>query len=128
MSLVRKIIKHRSPMQNEKSQPSGQRIMPETRQTSFPALSVDPRAGISPSASETDDRVYFFWQQQLIQQQCLFICKQDLMKRLLQVIYGARGYEVRLSYLRSRTGPLTIWYFDCVYFSFSTPEYNANRY
>ena len=60
MSLVRKIIKHRSPMQNEKSQPSGQRIIPETRQTSFPALSVDPRAGITPSASETDDRVYFF--------------------------------------------------------------------
>ena len=28
---VRKIINHRSPMQTEKSQPSGQRIMPETR-------------------------------------------------------------------------------------------------
>ena len=40
----------------EKSQPSGQRIMPETRFTSFSALSVDPRIGISQSVSETDDR------------------------------------------------------------------------
>ena len=45
-------------METEKSQPSGQRIMPETRQTSFPALSVHPWVGISRSASETDDRVY----------------------------------------------------------------------
>ena len=40
-------------MQTEKSQPSGQRIMPET-----PALSIYPRVGISLSASETDDRFY----------------------------------------------------------------------
>ena len=41
-------------MQTEKSQPEGKRIMPETRFTEFPALSVDPRVGISRSASETD--------------------------------------------------------------------------
>ena len=45
-------------MQNEKSQPSGQRTVPETRLTSFPALSVRPRIGISLSASETNDRFY----------------------------------------------------------------------
>ena len=40
-------------MQTEKSQPEGQRIMPETRFTEFLALSVDPRVGISLSVSET---------------------------------------------------------------------------
>ena len=39
----KKIINHRCPMQSEKSQPSGQRIMQKTRKTSFPALSVCPR-------------------------------------------------------------------------------------
>ena len=48
-------IYHRSPMQTEKFQPEGKRMMPETRFTSFPALSVDPRVGISRSASKTDD-------------------------------------------------------------------------
>ena len=33
--------------------------MPETRFTEFPALSVDPRVGISRSASETDVLLYF---------------------------------------------------------------------
>ena len=47
-------IYHRSLMQTEKSQPEGKRIMPETRFIEFPALSVDPRVGISRSASETD--------------------------------------------------------------------------
>ena len=42
-------------MQTEKSQPEGKRMMPETRFTEFPALSVDRRIGISLSASETDD-------------------------------------------------------------------------
>ena len=42
----------------EKSQPKGKRIMPETRYTEFPALSVEPRVGISRSVSETDDRFY----------------------------------------------------------------------
>ena len=41
-------------MQTEKCQPEGKRIMPETRFTEFPALSVDPRVGISQSASATD--------------------------------------------------------------------------
>ena len=40
-------------------QPSGQRIMPKTRFTSFPALSVYPMIGISLSESETDVRFYF---------------------------------------------------------------------
>ena len=53
-------IYHRSPMQTEKFQPEGKRIMPETRFTEFPALSVDPRVGISRYASETaDDRLFF---------------------------------------------------------------------
>ena len=39
-------IYHRSPMQTEKIQPEGKQIMPETRFTEFPALSVDPRVGI----------------------------------------------------------------------------------
>ena len=48
-------IYHQFPMQTEKSQPEpGERIMPETRFTKFPALSVDPRVGISRSVSETD--------------------------------------------------------------------------
>ena len=37
-------------MQTEKFQPEGERIMSETRFTEFPALSVDPRVGISRSA------------------------------------------------------------------------------
>ena len=41
-------------MQTEKSQTEGKRIMPQTRFTEFPALSVDPKVGISRSASETD--------------------------------------------------------------------------
>ena len=72
--MVKKIIKNWSPMQTEKCQPSGQRIMPErglprfrhyplTRGleffTTYPALSVDPRVGISRSASETNNRIYF---------------------------------------------------------------------
>ena len=48
-------ICHRSLMQTKKSQPESKRIMPETRFTEFPALSVDPRVGISRYASETDD-------------------------------------------------------------------------
>ena len=39
-------------MQTEKSE--GKRIMPELRVTEFPAFSVDPKVGISRSASETD--------------------------------------------------------------------------
>ena len=42
-------------MQTEKSQTEDQRVMPATRFfTEFPALSVNPRVGISRSASETD--------------------------------------------------------------------------
>ena len=46
-------------MQTEKSQPKGKRIMPETRFTEFPALSVDPRVRIPQSALETDDWLFF---------------------------------------------------------------------
>ena len=42
-----------------KSQPDGKRIIPETRFTEFPALSVDPRVGISRPASETDVYLLF---------------------------------------------------------------------
>ena len=46
---------HQSPMQTEKSQSEGKRMMPETRFTEFPTLSIDQRFGIAPSASETVD-------------------------------------------------------------------------
>ena len=49
------IIYHGSPMQTERSQTEGNRIMPEAMFTEFSALSVDPRVGISWSALETDD-------------------------------------------------------------------------
>ena len=58
MSQVRKIIKHRYPVQTEKSQPLGQQMMPETGRTSFPALSVYPGVGISNSALGTNVRFY----------------------------------------------------------------------
>ena len=47
-------VLHRSQMQIEKSQPEYKRIMPETKFTEFPALSVDPRVGIFGSALGTD--------------------------------------------------------------------------
>ena len=50
-----KRIYHWSPMHTKKSQPEGKRIMPETRFTKFPALSLDARVRISWSASETED-------------------------------------------------------------------------
>ena len=50
----KKIIFYRkSPMQTEKSQPEGKRILPETRFNQFPALSVDSWTEIFRSASET---------------------------------------------------------------------------
>ena len=54
VSVINKIY-HWSPMQTEKSQPEGKRIVPERRFTEVPALSVDPRVGISWSTSETDE-------------------------------------------------------------------------
>ena len=48
-------IYHRSSMQTEKSQTEGKRIMLEMRCTKLPALSVNPRVGISWSALETND-------------------------------------------------------------------------
>ena len=48
------IIYHRSPIQTEKSNPEGKRIMPEKGLTELSTLSVDPRVGIPRSASETD--------------------------------------------------------------------------
>ena len=46
-------------MQTEKSKPEGNWIMPETRFIEFPAFSVNPRVGISRSASEIDDWLFF---------------------------------------------------------------------
>ena len=46
-------------MHTKKSQPEGKRIMPETRFTKFPALSLDARVRISWSASETEDWLFF---------------------------------------------------------------------
>ena len=48
-----------SSMQTEKFQTESKRIMPETRFTEFPALTVDPRVGISWSASKTDGCLFF---------------------------------------------------------------------
>ena len=47
-------IYHWSSMEIENSQPEGKRVMPQTRFTEFPALSVDPRVGFSRSALETN--------------------------------------------------------------------------
>ena len=47
-------IEHRSPMQTENSQPEGKRIMPKMRFIELPAVSIDPRVGISRSASEAE--------------------------------------------------------------------------
>ena len=47
-------IYHRYSVQTEKNQAEGKLIMSKTRFTEFPTLSVDPRVGISWSASETD--------------------------------------------------------------------------
>ena len=41
-------------LRDGKSQPESKRIMPETRFTELQALSVDPRDGISRSAAKTD--------------------------------------------------------------------------
>ena len=57
--ICKKIINHRSPMQIKKSQPSCQRIMPETRLTSFLVLSVYPRVEISRSGTKIDDRCIY---------------------------------------------------------------------
>ena len=59
MSVKSDRIYHRSPMQTEKSQLEGKWIMLEKRFTKFPALSVGPRVGISRSASETYDILFF---------------------------------------------------------------------
>ena len=53
-------ICYRSPIQTEKSQPEGKRIIPKTRFTEFLAFSVDPRVGISRSALETNDWLFFY--------------------------------------------------------------------
>ena len=42
------------PIETEKFQPEGQREMSEMRFTDFPAISIDPRVGISQSVSESD--------------------------------------------------------------------------
>ena len=42
-------------MQTDKYQPEGERIMPFIE---FPALTVDPRVGISRSVPKTDDRLF----------------------------------------------------------------------
>ena len=46
-------------MQTEKSQPEGKRIKQEMRMTKFPALSIDPRVGISWSTLKTNVWLFF---------------------------------------------------------------------
>ena len=46
-------------MQTEKSQPMSEWIMSKTKFTEYRALSVDPRVGISWSASKTNVRLFF---------------------------------------------------------------------
>ena len=52
-------IYHPSLMQTMNSQPKGKWIMLETRFTEFQAFFADLRVGISWSASETDNRLFF---------------------------------------------------------------------
>ena len=54
-----KKINPQFPVQTEISQPSGQRIMLETQQTSFAALCVYPLIGTYRSASMIDARSFF---------------------------------------------------------------------
>ena len=72
-------------MQTEKSQPSGQRIMPETRLVSFLALSVKPRVDISLCASDFDVRFYV----------CLFviIAVSSILKIFISVYQTASTAE-----------------------------------
>ena len=72
-------------MQTEKSQPKGQRIMPETRFTEFPAVSVDPRVGISWSASVADDWLFFL----------PIIGKIEALKRIFKVVNSKRHVAFR---------------------------------
>ena len=51
--IMKNKIYHQSHMQTEKSQSEGKWIMLETRFTELPALSLDPRVGISHSALES---------------------------------------------------------------------------
>ena len=54
-------IYHGSQMYTDESKPESKRIMPKTRLTEFPALSVDPRVGISRTALETKrPMIYYF--------------------------------------------------------------------
>ena len=53
-------IYHRSPTQGEKCKSKSKQILQETRFTEFPALSVDPRVGISRSATDTDEGVFSY--------------------------------------------------------------------
>ena len=54
---IESIIGLRCRQRNPNSRANGK--MPETRFTEFPALSVDPRVGISWSASGTDGWLFF---------------------------------------------------------------------
>ena len=47
-------------------------MMPETWFTEFPVLTVDPRGGISRSASDTDDLIFFL----LMTLKVLFVIRQ----------------------------------------------------
>ena len=77
-------IPHRFLMQTEKSQPKGKWIMPETRFTEFPALSVDPRVWISRSASETDVWLLFTYD---IKNSFIF----DILRRIIDRLWTSYG-------------------------------------
>ena len=77
-------------MQTEISQPEGKRIMPETRITSFPALSVDPRVGISGSALETGD--YFSY---------ILLEKTEALKRIFKITLLTANPERHSAFFRS---------------------------
>ena len=69
-------------MQPEKLQPQGEWILPETRFTEFPALSLDLGVRISRSASETDDLLFFL---------PIIIGKSYFYNILLQMSYGGQS-------------------------------------
>ena len=90
MSLVGEKIKHQSPMQTEKSQPSGQQIMPEMRFTEFPALSVDPRVGIFPF----NLRLEFLSLHRRLMIDSLYLCISTKVFSVIQVRWGGGGVEL----------------------------------
>ena len=77
-------------MQTEKSLPKGKRIMPKTRFTEFSALSVDPRMGISLSASTIDDLLFVLHILKIIEVFLFYISRFCLYIANSNLFYGMK--------------------------------------